>query len=457
MKDTEKTEIFEQMPIPKVALKLGLPMVISSLVMVIYNLADTWFVGYLNDAVQNAAVTFAAPVLLAFNAVNNLFGVGVSSVMSRALGIKDYDTVRKSSSFGFYGAVLSGILFSISYIIFQSSYLKLLGAADDTASATSNYMFWTVALGATPCILNVVVSSFVRAEGGAFHASFGVMAGCILNILLDPFFILPFGLNMGAAGAGLATFISNIASCIYYLAYIYIKKDRTYVCIDPSMLLPSRKVIYDIFSVGIPASIQNLLNVTGMTILNNFTASYGSNAVAAMGISHKLHTIPVHVVFGMFQGIMPLIGYNYASGNIRRVKDVIRFSTVYGISAISVMTMIFYCYSSDLTGLFIENKVVIDYSSSFLKGMMLAMPFLCMDFLAIAVFQSCGLGSLSFVFAVLRKIIFEIPIILLLDRLFPLTGLAYSQFIAELIMAGVAVYSLKYFFKRYKQKTLLEE
>ena len=157
------------------------------------------------------------------------------------------------------------------------------------------------------------------------------------------------------------------------------------------------------------------------------------------------------------RGIMPLIGYNYASGNIRRVKDVIRFSTVYGISAISVMTMIFYCYSSDLTGLFIENKVVIDYSSSFLKGMMLAMPFLCMDFLAIAVFQSCGLGSLSFVFAVLRKIIFEIPIILLLDRLFPLTGLAYSQFIAELIMAGVAVYSLKYFFKRYKQKTLLEE
>mgnify|MGYP003291416495 CR=1 FL=1 len=452
-----KEELFERMPISQAAIKLGLPTVLSSLVMVAYNLADTWFVGYLNDPVQNAAVTFAAPVLLAFNAVNNLFGVGVSSAMSRALGMKDYDTVRKSSSFGFYFSIFSGLLFSLVYILFQSSYLKVLGAFAENAVATADYMFWTVALGAAPSILNVVISSMVRAEGGAFHASVGVMSGCVLNIILDPFFILPFGLNMGVAGAGLATFISNCAACIYYLIYIYKKKDQTFVCINPGMMLPGRKNVMDICSVGIPASIQNLLNVTGMAILNNFTAAYGSNAVAAMGISHKLHIIPVHVVFGMFQGIMPLIGYNYASGNIRRVKDVVRFSMVYGISTISIITAIFYYYSSQLTGLFIDNALVIAYGSSFLKGMVLAMPFLCMDFLAVAMFQSCGKGTLSFVFAVLRKIILEIPAILFLDKLFPLYGLAYSQLVTEIVMAIIAFYSIQQFFKRIREKTLLQK
>lgn len=456
MELAEKKELFEMMPIPKVALKLCLPTVLSSLVMVVYNLADTWFVGYLNDAVQNAAVTFAAPVLLAFNAVNNLFGVGVSSAMSRALGRYDYETVRKSSSFGFYGAIISGLIFSIIYLTFQSAFLNLLGTTETNFAATAEYMYWTVALGAVPSILNVVMSSFVRAEGGAFHASVGVMSGCILNIILDPFFILPFGLNLGAAGAGLATFISNSFACAYYLAYVFIKKENTYLSINPYKALPERSIILDVCSVGIPASIQNLLNVTGMAILTNFTAAYGSTAVAAIGISHKLHIIPVHVVFGMFQGIMPLIGYNYASGNTHRVKDVISFSAKYGISTITIMTIIFYCYSSQLAGFFIDNQQIISYSSDFLKGMMLAMPLLCADFLAVAVFQSCGLGSLSFVFAVLRKIVFEIPAILLLDKLFPLYGLAYSQFAAELIMAIVSIYALKYFFKRLKQKTLLQ-
>src|SRR5699024_10747901 len=189
-------------------MQLSLPIVISSLVTILYNLADTFFVGMLNNPVENAAVTLVYPVTLAFNAVNNLFGVGVSSAMSRNLGCKEYNQVRICSAFGFYGALASGLLFSLPCTVFRTPLLALLGTDAQTLDATMGYMKWTVLCGALPAILNVVQSYMVRSEGSPLHASIGTMSGCLLNIVLDPIFILPWGLNMGAAGAGLATFLS---------------------------------------------------------------------------------------------------------------------------------------------------------------------------------------------------------------------------------------------------------
>lgn len=217
MQNDDKVILFEQTPIPRAVAKLAFPTILSSLVMVIYNLADTYFVGMCNDAIENAAVTLAAPVLLAFNAVNNLFGVGSSSMMSRAMGTKDYETVYKSSAFGFYCALFSGVLFAALCGIFQNLLLRLLGADTNTMAATAGYVKWTVLFGAVPAILNVVMAYMVRAEGSALHASLGTMSGCFLNILLDPVFILPWGLDMGAEGAGLATFLSNCVACLYFL------------------------------------------------------------------------------------------------------------------------------------------------------------------------------------------------------------------------------------------------
>ena len=202
--DNQKTILFEQAPIPSAVMKLAVPTVLSSLVMVLYNLADTYFVGMLNNPIQNAAVTLAAPVLLAFNAVNNLFGVGSSSMMSRALGRKEYETVRQSSAFGFYCALFSGILLSLMCTVFRQPLLGILGADVNTIEATEGYLIWTVTFGAVPAILNVVLAYMVRSEGASLHASIGTMSGCLLNIIIDPIFIMPWGLNMGAAGAGLA-------------------------------------------------------------------------------------------------------------------------------------------------------------------------------------------------------------------------------------------------------------
>ena len=427
------------MPIPRAVAKLAVPTILSSLVTVLYNLADTYFVGMLNNSVQNAAVTLAAPLILAFNAVNNLFGVGSSSMMSRALGSRDYETVHRSSAFGFYCSIFCGLLFSLLYVIFQPFVLTILGADATTAEATAGYLRWTVACGAAPTILNVVMAYLVRAEGAALHASIGTMSGCILNIILDPIFILPWGLNMGAEGAGLATFLSNCVACGYFFVLLYVKRENTHVCIKPSMFCLKRRIVLGVCGVGIPASIQNLLNVTGMTVLNNFTSSYGSDAVAAMGITQKINMVPMQIAMGLSQGIMPLVSYNYASGNTPRMKKTLTFATKIAISSLVAVAAGYFVGAGFLVRLFMQNPEIVAYGTRFLRGFCLGLPFLCMDFLAVGVFQAVGLGKNAFVFAILRKVVLEIPALIILNALFPLYGLAYAQFAAEIILAAAAV------------------
>ena len=439
MEDQQKTLLFEEMPIPRAVAKLAVPTILSSLVTVLYNLADTYFVGMLNNSVQNAAVTLAAPLILAFNAVNNLFGVGSSSMMSRALGSRDYETVHRSSAFGFYCSIFCGLLFSLLYVIFQPFVLTILGADATTAEATAGYLRWTVACGAAPTILNVVMAYLVRAEGAALHASIGTMSGCILNIILDPVFILPWGLNMGAEGAGLATFLSNCVACGYFFVLLYVKRENTHVCIKPSMFCLKRKIVLGVCGVGIPASIQNLLNVTGMTVLNNFTSSYGSDAVAAMGITQKINMVPMQIAMGLSQGIMPLISYNYASGNTPRMKKTLTFAAKISLTALVIVAAGYYVGAGALVRMFMQDSTIVAYGTRFLRGFCLGLPFLCMDFLAVGVFQAVGLGKNAFIFAILRKVVLEIPALIILNALFPLYGLAYAQFAAEIVLATAAV------------------
>ncbi len=448
MNSAEKTTLFESMPIPRAVAKLAVPTVLSSLVMVLYNLADTYFVGMINDPVQNAAVTLAAPLLLAFNAVNNLFGVGSSSMMSRALGRKDYDTVYRSSAFGFYCALFCGILFSAGCTVFRQPLLRILGTDAVTAEATGSYMFWTVSCGAVPAILNVVFAYMVRSEGAALHASIGTMSGCLLNMVLDPIFILPWGLGMGAAGAGFATFLSNCAACAYFLVLLLVKGKNTYVCIHPRKFCLRRDVVLGVCGVGIPASIQNLLNVTSMTLLNNFMSAFGADAVAAMGIAQKVNMIPMQVALGVSQGIMPLVSYNYSGGNYRRMKDTVYFTAKISIGFAVSVAVGYYAGAGGLISMFMKNPVIIAYGTRFLRGFCLGMPLLCIDFLAVGVFQAVGLGKNALVFAVMRKIVLEIPALFILNALFPMYGLAYAQFTAEIILAATAVVVLGRLFKR---------
>lgn len=441
----DRTYLFEQAPVSRAVMTMAAPTIASSLVMVLYNLADTYFVGMLNDPIQNAAVTLAAPVLLAFNAVNNLFGVGSSSMMSRAMGRGDRDTVRRSSSFGFWCALLCGALLSLGFTAFSRPALTVLGATQENAAATSAYLFWTTSCGAVPAILNVVMAYMVRSEGAALHAGIGTMSGCFLNMLLDPVFILPWGLNMGAAGAGLATFLSNCVACGYFFVLLAVRRRSSCISLRPAV--PGLAVVLGVCAVGIPASVQNLLNVTGMTVLNNFTSAYGSDAVAAMGIAQKINQVPFYVALGLSQGLMPLVSYNYASGDHRRMKRCILFALRVALAFLIALCVFDWVCSEWLVRLFMKDPSIMAYGSRFLRGMCLCLPFLGVDFLAVGVFQACGMGRRSLFFAILRKVIMEIPALCILNWIWPLYGLAYAQTTAEVILCIAAAVVLHRLFR----------
>ena len=260
-----------------------------------------------------------------------------------------------------------------------------------------------------------------------------------LKGLLDPIFIMPWGLNMGAAGAGLATFLSNCFACLYFMVLLFVKRGRTYVCIDPRKLSFDSTIVGGVCMVGIPAAIQNLLNVTGMTILNNFTSSYGANAVAAMGIAQKINQVPFYIANGLSQGIMPLISYNYASDNIKRMKHTLTFAAKISVTGLVLVSIAYSFFAGDLITMFMDNPEIVEMGSRFLRGFCLGLPFLCVDFLAVGVFQASGLGRNALVFAILRKIVLEIPALFILNHFFPLYGLAYAQFTAELVLSVAAV------------------
>lgn len=438
---SEKLELFEKEAIPKAVLRLSVPTVCSNLVMILYSLADTFFVGLINSPVQSAAVALAAPVMLAFNAVNNLFGVGGSSMMSRALGQKDFKTVRHASAFSFYGALICSIVFSVLAGAFLGPLCTAFGATDATMAATESYMLYAVVLGAPFSILNVVLSYLVRAEGNTLHAAIGTMSGAFLNILLDPLFILVFG--MQALGAALATLLSNIFAVGYFLVYLWIRRKTTSISIRPRDFRPEAAVVKGVCVVGVPAMIQNLLNVFSQMIMNNIAASYGTEAVAATGIAYRASMIMMYVSQGIGQGVMPLIGYTYAAGLIQRMKKTIFFTLKLSLGILLTMFAVYEVFPTYIMRAFIGNEEVIRTGAMLLRGLAAAMPFLAVDFLAVGVFQATGKGGYSLILALLRKVAFEIPFMLAFNQWFGLyLSIGWSQALSELLTSLIGFWIL---------------
>lgn len=447
-KEISKEELFERMPVTKAIFTLTIPMIITSVISIIYNLSDTYFVGILNNPVQNAAVTLVAPAMTLFYAVTNLFGIGGSSLMSRKLGQKEYDKVEKASATALYFGLFFAILLSVVTLVFSDRMLNILGSSGETYEITKQYLFWTVGLGAVPGIINLLIGFLLRAEGRSFLASIGNITGCILNIILDPFFILPFGLNLGAAGAGCATFISNCIASVYFLVLLRRLKGKTYVSFNPKKVSFEREILRNIFVVGIPGVFQNLLNVVSMTIFNNLANGFGTDAVASIGIVNKLNQIPIQVIFGFSQGVMPLIGYNYASKNHPRMKEVIKKTFAITFSCLTVIIFVNLFMSDALVRFFMNNDSIVYIGSRFLKIAALSFPFMSIDFIVVGISQSFGIGKCALIFSILRKAVFEIPLLFIFSNIFGLFGLSFCSFVGEIVMSIIAGFVLRHLIKK---------
>ncbi len=434
----KKQAIFESLPVKKAVLLQAMPAVASQMVTLIYNLADTYFVGLLNDPNQTAAITVAFPSFLMLTAISNLFGIGGASAIARALGKKDEQGARRISTISMWFGLLAACSFSLAFTLLMDPILHLCGATQDTYALASGYARWVVALGGPFTVMNTLFANLVRSEGGANHASIGVSLGGVMNIFLDPLFILPQFLGLGAVGAGIATALSNVAATVYFVGYLAVKRSTTILSPSPANLRYTHLYLKTILSIGLPSALQYALTVVAVSAQSKFVSKYPTEAVAALGIIKKIDMLPLYFSTGVSNGLLPLLAYNHSSGNRERRKAVFRFGCTLTVGFSLTCVVVYEIFAVQLASLLIKDPVTITYSAAFLRRMVTCMPLMSMCYPMLIQFQAMGQVKASLVCSILRKGILDIPLLFLMDALIPLYGCMWVQPIVDAISLVVA-------------------
>lgn len=433
----DKTELFETVPISRAAMTLVVPTVISQLVVVVYNMADTWFIGQTGDPHQVAAVTVTYPLFMLLTALANLFGIGGSSLISRMLGSGGGEKSGRVAAFSLWAAGSITLLYSLFCLFTDRYFLTLLGADSETLEYARAYLFWTVVVGGIPTVLNLVLANIVRSEGDAGTASIGMSLGGVLNVILDPVFIFPLG--MGVCGAALATCLSNTASMAYLLLHTIRHRGESLVKIP---LLPhqiERKERSAVYSIGTPAALQILLAAVSNAVLLSLMSTYAVEAVSGMGVMQKVESIPFQAIMGISNGILPLVAYNYADGNRNRMNAAVRFALMSGTVCACVCFALCEAFAPVIVRFFIADSLSVTYGASFVRLRILALPFITVEFMLIAVFQGVGGAREALFLSLLRKGILDLPLMILFNLLWPMYGLMLVQPVMECAGAVIAV------------------
>lgn len=443
----DKIDLFENVPIKKAALHLIIPTVISQLVMLIYNMADTWFIGQTGDARQVAAVTITYPLFMVMNGIANLFGIGGSSLLSRKLGQKEYKKTQSISAYILWISASVTIIYSIVTLLFSNSMLHILNANPKSIPYAQQYLFWTVVIGGVGTVLNLVLANIIRAEGEAKVASIGMALGGFLNMFMDPIFI--FSMKMGVAGAALSTCISNYISLFFLLCFILKNKERTLIKIPLFFKKLDFKSQKEIYSIGTPAALQILLAALSNAILLRLMSHYSIYAISGMGVMQKLESIPFQAIMGISDGIIPLVAYNYASKNIKRMNEAISFALKQGLLWACIFFSLCEILAPSIVHFFINDVQSVQYGSAFVRLRTLALPFITIEFMLIAIFQGIGSAKQALFLSIFRKGIIDLPLMVLANIIWPMYGLMLVQPFMEFSGSMIAIIM----YKKLRRKT----
>lgn len=450
-KQQSRRELFENAPIPKVVATMGIPAIISMLVTVIYNMADTYFIGQTNDENQIAAVSIATPVFLIFMAIGNLFGIGGSSEIARSLGQKNEKRAKAVSAFCCYISVAVGTIMLIVYLLGMENILKLIAAKPETIDYARDYLTY-VSFGGVFIIFSVAFSNIVRAEGSSREAMIGNMIGTIVNIVLDPIMILGFG--WGVKGAAIATVIGNIAASLYYIFYFC--KMPTMLSILPKDFSMNVHIFANVCAIGIPASLNNILMSVSNIVYNNFLVKYGNEQVAGMGIAMKINMFVVLLQIGLCVGVQPLIAYNYGARNSVRMKKVVGFTAGSAVGLGLVLTLIVVMLKTVLVNAFIDKQPVIEAGTAMVQALMVSGPVLGILFTCINTLQGMGRAAFSLLLTFCRQGLVFVPLLFILDRFVGLQGIIYAQpaadYISVIIATIITLVSIRMFDKELSGK-----
>lgn len=458
-KNSDKTYIFEQAPVPKALLSLAVPTIISQLINLIYNMVDAIYIGRTGDPYKTAAVSLSFTVFMMTIAFANLYGIGGGSYIARLIGRKDASTARGVCAFSIYSGIAIGLIYSLLIWVFMRPILNLFGASENTYGFAEQYLSIVIVAGSIPVILSLVLSHLLRNTGYAKQASAGLSGGGILNIILDPIFmfvLLPEGMEV--VGAAIATLLSNIASCVYLL--IIMKKTSSgseYM----SMKIADTKILKradfkSIFGVGLSsAMLPGLFDVANI-ILNSLMAGHGDFQLAAIGIVMKVERLPNAVNIGLSQGLLPLVAYNYASGNHERMQRSISTARIWGISFSCVCIAALLLFGKNICGLFLSSTAgdaekaaaTLAFAATYITLRAPASLPQFFNYNTSFCMQAVGDGRDTVIHACVRILVFYIPLMFLLNSLIMDRGLAMALPISE-TLGAIFVLSL---FSAWKKK-----
>lgn len=443
MENSQENDLMSSMKVSQAVAKMTIPSVISSLVTVVYNMADTFFVGQTGDPLQVAAVSLTNPIFILLMAFANMLGMGGSAVASMAMGEKNETRVKNTSSFVTYTSLIIGILFALILYLFMNPILHLFGANEQTYAFAQGYTFH-IAYGAPFIIWSAASSFVVRAEGASKEAMIGSMIGTVVNIILDPVFISGFG--MGTAGAAIATTIGNILASIYYLWY-FLKKSQAF-SILPKYFTCRNQVLTRVCATGLPTAIFSALMSISTIVLNQILVAYGNAPVAAIGIVFKANMFITFLQMGLANGVQPLLGYNYGAGNQKRFIAVDRFTKKCCVIVGLLATALFFLLREPIIRFFINDADVVHYGVQMLVAYMLSGPFIGILFANMNCLQSTGNALPATILSVLRQGLLLIPLLYLLNAVFGLNGVIYGQALTDYVAIGLSVL----FWKSKKEK-----
>ncbi len=443
----DKTALFERMPVGKALLTMAVPTIVSQLITMIYNLADTFFIGMSNDPYKVAAASVVGVLFFMLNSLANLFGVGGGSLLSRLLGEKREGDARRVGTFSVYGSLLIAGVYSLVCLLFTEPLARLLGASDNTVGYAASYLRWVVVIGGIPSTLGLTMSHLLRSAGYSKESGTGLAIGGISNIILDPVFmfvLLPEGNEV--TGAAMATMVSNTITLGYFLTVYFRLRGKTVLSLSPRYARLEKGLIFGILSIGLPSALTALLaNITSI-VKNNLTAGYGDVELAAYGIVLKADMLPLNIGMGLCQGMMPLVAYNYAAKNYPRMKSFTKAAQLAGMGTACVFIALFEIFAPQIIWLFIRDEATIQYGTKFLRIACLATPFMISNFQKIYCLQAMGKGKESLILGICRQGLFAIPILLVLNHFVGLYGVVAAQLISDALtfILSTALYSRVY-------------
>lgn len=434
MNDQKAMEIFHKAPVSQAVLKNALPAMAAMLMVLVYNLADTFFIGQTHDALQVAAVSLATPVFLIFMAIGTVFGVGGTSVISRALGEGNTDYAKKVCAFCMWSCVIIGIIITALFLLFMEPILTLIGASSDTLEPTKTYLTIVSCSGPFVLISNCY-TNVIRAEGKSGIACMGQLLGNLLNVILDPIMILGFHWNI--AGAAIATVIGNAAGAVFYICYFLLGRSSLSIHVKDFTL--KDKVCSSVLAIGIPAALGSLLMSVSQIIINSQIADYGDMAVAGIGVAMKVTVITGMICMGLGQGIQPLLGYCVGAKLWKRFKDVFRFSAISALALGTFLTILCFVTTGQIVSAFLTDPTATDYAIQF-AHILLSTSFLFgLFYVLVNSIQAMGAATASLIISLSRQGIIYIPALFVLKAAFGLTGLVWAQPVADILSTALAI------------------